>query len=323
MSKVPSVGVIDIKDIRENPVALRAVNKESEGYLGLVDSIRQVGMLNPISVRKQTHDVDGKVVTYFELIDGLHRFSAALDAGLKKVPANILDLNKTETIEAQIMANVHKIETRPVEYTKALQRIFVSNATLTLNDMAVKLAKSASWLSQRLNLLRLAPPIQKLVDEGQITVSNAVELAKLPQEEQLNYVDQAITMGVEEFVPMVQGRAKELKDAKRQGRSAKSVEYVPTARLRKMSELKSEFENPTVAQQLCAQLGISSASDGFVLGVAWAINLDPVTVDLRKADDFAKKAALEEAKNKRAVERAEKKAKDAAAATAKALVEIS
>lgn len=323
MSNLPSVAVIDIKDIRENPVALRAVSKESEAYLGLVDSIRQVGMLNPVSVRKQVQDVDGVVVTYYELIDGLHRYSAACDVGLKTLPVNIIDLDKTKTIEAQIMANAHTIETRPVEYTKALQRIFVSNPTLTLNGMAIKIAKSASWVSQRLNLLRLEPSIQKLVDSGQIAVSNAVELAKLPAEEQLNYIDQAVSMDVNEFVPMVQNRAKELREAKRQGRKAEPVTFVPVARLRKMSELKGELENSVLAAQLCAQCDVKTHAEAFLLGVAWAINLDPPTVALREADAAAKKAANEEGKKKRAADRAQKKAEEATAAAAKAMAEIS
>jgi len=322
MPDVTSVAVIALKDIRENPVALRAVNRESEEYLGLVDSIRRVGLLNPISVRKQVRVVDDITITYYELIDGLHRFSAAQDAGLIEVPVLIKELDNSETIEAQIMANVHKIETRPVEYTKALQRIFVSNPTLTLGQMATKIAKSPAWLSQRLNLLRLSAEVQALVDSGQITVSNAVELAKLPVEEQANYIDQAITMDVSEFVPMVQSRAKELRDAKRQGRSATPAVFVPGPRLRKMSELTTENTSPVVGPQLCARLGIDDAAAGFALGVAWAINLDPVTVEVRKADAAAKKAALDDAKRKRTAERAQKKADDAAAAAAKALAEV-
>lgn len=311
-AKTPDLRVISISEIRENPVALRAVNRDSESYIGLRDSVRDVGILNPINVRERTEDIDGQKVSYFEIIDGLHRYTCATDIGLQIIPAQVVSLSDAEILEAQIMANVHKIETRPVEYTKQLQRIFASNPTLTLSEMAAKVNKSPGWISQRLNLLKLEPTLQKAVDDGKITVSNACQLAKLPPEEQVNYADQAITMGAEEFVPLVQGRAKELRDAARQGREAKSSEFVPGPRLQKMSALKAEYDNPTVGPGLCKKLGVKRSSEGFAYGVAWALNLDPVSIEIRKAEAEAKKIAVDEAKAKRKAERAEQKAKDAA-----------
>jgi len=321
MSKNPDVRVISITDIRENPVALRTVNRESEEYIGLCDSIKGVGIINAINVREQSEDVDGKIIKFFELVDGLHRFSAACDVGLKQIPVSVVDFNDAQTLEAQIMANVHKVETRPVEYTKQLQRVFSGNPTLTLAEMAAKVAKSPAWISQRLSLLKLEKSVQTLVDAGEITVSNAVQLAKLPPEEQVNYIDQAISMGSDEFVPLVQARAKEIRDAARQGRSAEPAEFVPLARMQKMSVLKNEHETPTIGPELCAKHGIKNGPEGFALGIAFALSLDPTNVEIRKAEDDAKKVKLAEAKKQRAAERAQKKATDAARLAAKAAEE--
>lgn len=319
MGTTPDLRVISISEIRENPVALRAVNREDEDYIGLRDSIRDVGILSCISVRERSEDVDGQPVSFFEIVDGLHRYTAATDVGLQTIPVQVKSLSDTETLEAQIMANVHQIETRPVAYTKQLQRIFAANPTLTLADMSTKVRKTPTWISLRLGLLKLEKTLQAAVDDGKITVSNAVQLAKLPPDEQVNYVDQATSMGAEEFVPLVQGRVKELKDAAKQGRAAAApAEFVPVARLQKMSALKAEFDAPSVGPALCKKLGVNKGPVGFALGVAWALSSDPASLEVRKAEAAEKKVALEEAKAQRKADRAKQKAEDAAKLAAEA-----
>lgn len=315
VSVANSVPKIDITSIRENPVALRTVNREDEDFIGLCDSIRTVGILNPISVRIQSEEVDGKIIEYYELVDGLQRYSAAMDVGLKEIPVNILTMDDALVLEAQIIGNVHRIETRAVEYIKQLTRIFAGNPTLTLTDMAAKIAKSPAWISQRLNLLKLEKSIQTLVNDGKITVSNAVQLAKLPSEEQLNYIDQAMTMGSDEFVPLAQARAKEIRDAARKGREAAPAVFVPLPRCQKMTVLKAEHENPAIGPQLC-QKYCKKGEAGFALGVAWVLSLDPASVEIRTAQDVEKKARLADEKKKRAAERSKKKAEEAAKAAA-------
>jgi ParB/RepB/Spo0J family partition protein len=320
MTATLSVPTIPVSSIRENPVALRAVNKEDEKYIGLRDSIRDVGVLNPINVREQKDDVTGEI--YYELVDGLHRYSSACDVGITELPINIVDLNDSQTLEAQIMANVHRIETKPVQYTRQLQRMFAMNPTLTLTDMAAKLAKSPSWVGQRLNLLKLDGAVQDLVDGGKITVSNAVTLSKLPNEEQGNYVDQAMTLNADEFTPLVATRAKELADAKRQGRSKEPAVFVASPRLQKMSIIKDELESSVIGPELCSKNKLKKAAEGFALGVQWVLNMDPDSVAVRKAEDDARKQSVEDAKKQRAADRTKKKADEAAKLAAEAAEKI-
>jgi ParB family transcriptional regulator, chromosome partitioning protein len=96
---------IPISKIRENPVALRSVNRTTEEYTGLVDSIRRSGVLNPVLVR-EVQDPDTKDIVY-GLIDGLHRFTASQDAGQDTIPAQITSMEDAAVLEAQILANVH------------------------------------------------------------------------------------------------------------------------------------------------------------------------------------------------------------------------
>jgi len=314
------VKVVSLLSIRENPVALRGVNTESEEYVGLRDSIARLGVLSPLSVRRRTENVSGSEVEYYELVDGLHRYTAANDAGLQEVPVNIVSLDKAEVLEAQIMANIHKIETKAVEYTKQLQRIFALNPTMTISDMATRVAKSPSWVQQRLNLLKLEKSIQELVDADKITVANAVALSKLPPEEQLLYVDQAMTMNTDEFAPTIQTRAKELKDAAREGRASKPVEFVPVPKVRKTSELKDELNAGSIGPELCRQVGVKTPEEGFALAIAFVLSLDPISVTQQIAANEEKKRILEEAKKRRAAERAKKRADDAAKVAAELAV---
>lgn len=311
-----SVKEIPIIEIRENPVALRAVNLESEEFIGLRDSIAQNGIMNPISVREKMDEATSEI--YYELIDGLHRFTAAREAGLEIIPVNILDLEDTQALEAQVMANVHKVETRPVEYTRQLQRIFTANPTMTVNDMATRLCKSPAWVAQRLGLLKLEPSVQKLVDDGQINLPNAYALAKLPQEEQVKFIDQAMTMGTAEFVPTINARTKELRDAARQGRSAAPAAFQAVPHCRKMGEIKAELDHPTAGPQLCAQQDLEDAAAGFALGVAWVLSVDPASILTQKAKYDARQKELEDAKARRKADRAKKAAEDAAAKAAEA-----
>ena len=149
--------IIAMKDIRENPVALRSVNRESESFLGLVDSIKVQGFRGAITVRpRKEPDTD---VEYFELIDGLQRFNAAKDAGLEEIKCDVNDLNDDEVLEAQIMANIHKIETRPVEYSNQLRKILSRNPLMTEAQLGQRIGKSGTWISQRLGL-------EKIVNEN-------------------------------------------------------------------------------------------------------------------------------------------------------------
>lgn len=306
---------VPIAAIRENPVALRGVDREGDKYISLRDAVGRMGILNPISVREKTDTTDN--TKYFEICDGLHRYSTAKDLGLETLPVNVISFDDAQVLEAQVLGNLCRIDTKPVEYTKQLQRMFALNPTLTLADMAEKVCQSPAWVNQRLGLLKLDEGIQVLVDDGKINLSNAYALAKLPKDEQVNFVDAAMTMVPAEFVATVNKRAKELRDASRTGREATEAKFEPVAHLRKLGEIKSEFDAPTVASTVCAQFNAKSAVQCFAAGIAWVLSLDQDSVQVAKAKYDARAAKLADEKKKRDIERADKKATEAAAEAAK------
>jgi len=310
-----SLLMIPIEQIKENPVALRGVNRQSETFIGLVDSIKLRGVLNPITVRAKD---DGSGVITYELIDGLQRFSASCEAGIKSIPAQVMAMKDAEVLEAQLMANVHKIETRPVEYTKQLQRILASNPTMTINDLAMKLAKNPSWISQRLGLLKLDERIAVLVDDEKVNLSNAYALAKLPPDEQINFLDRAQTDSPEIFVPATLARVKEIREARRQGKEAKPEDFIPTAHLQRPKDIKSELENPNIIPALVKEAGVKDITGVVRTTLSWVLNLDSHSVENAKARWSEKKKSREVAIQKRKAERAADKASKAADEAAKA-----
>lgn len=306
---------IPLNKIRQNAVALRDVNRAHEDYLGLVDSIRKNGVLNSISVREIKDQSTGDVL--YGLIDGLHRFSASRDAGMDDIPAMVFDKTDGEVLEAQIIANAQRIETKPVEYSKQLVLILSANPLMTVTELAGKLSKSVSWLNDRLGLTKLDPKIGELVDRDEMNLMNAYALAKLPVEEQLNFLDRAQTMQPQEFVPTVQARIKQIKEDKRKGKDSQPEQFVPVAHVRKPGELKEELEQGVIGKTLITELKITSPEEGFKLGLQWALHLDPSSVEKAKQEDEARKKATKEAREKREKEAAEKKMKEAAATKAR------
>jgi ParB family chromosome partitioning protein len=309
------VAIIPIDKIRENQVALRDVNQESEKYLGLVDSIKEKGILNPILVREIRSPETGE--TLYGLIDGLHRWTAAKDAGLKNIPAQIRDMDQAEVEEAQIVANVHKIETKPVEYTKQLERLMARNPLMTVSELAKRLSKSNEWLYQRFNLLKLDEKVAALVDEGKIKLSNAYQLAKLPKEDQFHYVEKAMTMEPQQFTSTVTARNKEVREARRQGRAANPPQFEAVVHNRKWGEIKDEYNNKNVGPDLIKESGAKTAEEGWNLAIAWVVHMDPRSQKAQIEEHEAAKREKAEAKAKRDLERAEQRQREAQERAAK------
>jgi len=306
-----SLQVIELEKIRENPVALRAVNRQSEEYHGLVASIKEKGFLGAITVREKTEADSGN--KFYELVDGLHRFAASKDAGLTKINVDVVEMSDDAVMEAQIMANIHKVETRPIDYSKQLLRILNRNPMMTSSELANKLGKSPQWIDERLNLTKIAnEKIQNLINEGKIGLANAYALAKLPPEEMADFVDRAMTEVPDVFIPAVTQRVKEIREAKRKGEDAAPQEFQPVAFLQKLKDLKSELDAGAVADALIAQTGVKNAKDGFLLALRWVLHLDPKSIEAQKSKDDERKSQRDEQRKKKEAERAKKKADKAA-----------
>ena len=314
-------GKIPLSKIRENAEALRTtVEKDTEEYQQLVDSVKKRGILNPILVREIKDPATGDIL--YGLIDGLHRFNAAMDAGLTEIPAQIGSLEEGDLLEAQILANVHRIETKPVQYSKALLKILGANPLLTMTELAGRLSRSDTWLTERLGLTKLTKAIQEMVDNNTLGLTNAYALAKLPEDKQAELLQQAISKSPAEFVPMATTVQKEIAAAKREGRKAETDKFIPTARLQRLASIKDEAD---IANKLPDQSkvilaakanGVTTVEAAIAYALNWTLHMDPESI---KADENKWKAD-KEAKAAAAAKRAEEKAKKKSEAGAAAAV---
>lgn len=291
---------VAVKAIRENKDMLRGCNKQGEEYQGVLASVKQKGLLTPISVRDLG---DGT----FGLIDGLQRWNIAQDLGWEFIPAMIVSMADAEVLEAQIVANAQRVETKPVEYTKALLKLLAMNPTLTMNDLARRLGKSLSWLNERFHLLKLNKDLQDLVNDGKIVLANAYALSKVPTDFQEQFKEQALTQPTTEFVPAVQKFVREHREAARQGRATNPDQFVATPHLQKLKDITAELETGNIASVLIARVQPTSVKDAFLLGVQWAAHMDPLSQEASKIVYDKRKEEAEKAKKARADERAKKK----------------
>lgn len=303
---------IPVSLIRENKVLLRKVNRESEDYQNLVASVRDVGVLSAISVREIAPEEPNGPVLY-AVIDGAHRYNAAKDAGKDTIPAQVMSMDDAKVEEAQIIANVHKIETKPVEYTQALVRILERNPLMTEAELATLVHKSPAWIRERFSLLRLTADLQTLVDSGDIKLVSAYALAKLPEHEQEAFRDRAITVQPGEFTGLVNTRLKELRAAAREGRDPNSADaFVPTPSVRTRGDVLEE--QVSLANMSNLLKGAKTPEDGYRAAMAWVCQVDEASTAQARAKHEQRISERNANREKAEAERAAKRLEKATAA---------
>lgn len=300
--------MVDIKTVRINKVKLREVDRTSEEYLGLVTSIKLNGWGGAITARVMV-DSDTKE-NFYEVIDGLHRLTAARDAGCTEIGICIQDLSDEEVLVAQVLANVHKVETKIADYARQLKRIMGLNPLMTEAELAQKVGKSPTWIRKVLDLNDIEDEkIRQLINSGKIKLMNAYALAKLPVEEQAAWVDRAMTMKPNEFCPLADARAKEIKDAGRKGKAPGVAKFEPRSHARKLKEIQVASADRTFVQKIVAANKVTDPIEGFMLALNWAQHLDPASKQEQIANHERQKAKKEAEKESRKQEREVEKAK--------------
>lgn len=271
------LATIPISQIRESKAAVREVDQSTEKWAEFLSNIRAIGVIKPILVTEYA-DPDKPGETVYMLSDGLHRLTAAKAAGFTEIDAKIADLTEAKLLQTQMMLNLHVVTTKPVEFAKGVIRLLGLYPTWTMKDACNALNANVGWMNQRLSLLKLTEAYQKLVEEDKLPLVNAYALAKLPPEEQANFVDRAQTMPPDVFVQLANERAKQLKDDANKGKQASTETFIATPHGKKVAELKAEAESGLVAAALKTK-GVISDEESFKTGVAWAIHMDPISVE--------------------------------------------
>lgn len=314
---------LPLNEIRLGEVALREVDVKGPMYLQMVESIKNniasglPGIINPISVCP-VHNTETNE-KYFVVIDGAHRFTAATEAKMDKIPVHIIEASEGKVMAMQYQGNLIKVETKPAQYAKHIRRILVLDPALNITELAKRLGVSTSHISQRLSLGSLLDNIQKMVDDGKISLNNALALAKLPAEEQPEWLERAMQQDTATFCDAATARARAIREALRQGRKPGDEQFVAEPRLRKLADLKDELTTSTVGKSFVKtekELSIWNKA------IQWILQMDEETLNKKRAAFEAEKKQKEEAAAKRKEEMALKKQEAAKKEAEKAKAEI-
>lgn len=162
---------LHVSTIVPNPHQPRAHFDEA-ALASLTASVGELGVLQPILVRPAGED-------RYELIAGERRWRAAKRAGLQIIPAVVREVEEVVSLEQALVENLHRQDLNPLEEAGGYQQL-IEDFGLTHDDLARRVGKSRSAISNTLRLFQLPPSIQRLVAEGQLSAGHARALLATP-----------------------------------------------------------------------------------------------------------------------------------------------
>ncbi len=150
---------------------------DGEALEELAESIRQHGLIQPITVRK----IDSG---YYQIIAGERRWRAARAAGLTEIPVRIVEADDRRAMELALVENPQRADLNPIEEAKGY-RTLMREYGLTQEDTAAAVGKSRPAVANALRLLGLSDAAQQLVEEGKLSAGHARALLPIPDEQLL------------------------------------------------------------------------------------------------------------------------------------------
>ena len=138
----------------------------------LAESIRQHGIIQPLTVRKLSSG-------YYQIIAGERRWRAARLAGLTEIPAVIIEADDRKAMELAMIENLQREDLSPMEEAEGY-KLLVEDYGLTQEQAAQRVGKSRSAVANALRLLALSPALRQMVEEGRLSAGHARALLPLP-----------------------------------------------------------------------------------------------------------------------------------------------
>lgn len=180
---IGSIVELDIESIDINPFQPRT-NFNEETLLELASSIKELGVIQPITVRKLEFNK-------FQLVSGERRFRASKLIGLKTIPAYIRIANDQESLEMALVENIQRQDLDPIEIALSYQRL-IDEINLTQEQMSERVGKKRSTIANYLRLLKLDPIIQTGMRDGFISMGHGRAI--------INIEDQGIQLDIYEKI---------------------------------------------------------------------------------------------------------------------------
>ena len=136
---------------------------------GLVDSIRKVGLLQPIVVRMNTGG-------HFEIVSGCRRYTACRSLGWKKIRCIIIEVTEKEAFEISLVENLQRTSLEPLEEARAFKKYVLDIGWGGITELAARIGRSHSYIVKHMTLLDLPPDVISLISNQQLNASTAQEL---------------------------------------------------------------------------------------------------------------------------------------------------
>jgi ParB family chromosome partitioning protein len=165
-----AIAQIEINKIETNPFQPRTDFDES-ALSELADSIKNQGVIQPVTVRKMGYDK-------YQLISGERRLRASKLAGLKTIPVFIRVANDEQMLEMALIENIHRENLNAIEVAISYQRL-LEECKLTQDKLSEKVGKDRSTVANFLRLLKLPAEIQIAIRDGYITMGHARALVNI------------------------------------------------------------------------------------------------------------------------------------------------
>lgn len=165
---------VKISELRSNPYQPRQVFKK-ETLQELADSIKEHGVFQPIIIKKS--------IKGYEIIAGERRVKASQMAGLEEIPAIIRDFTDEEMMEIALLENLQRENLNPIEESRAYKKL-IETLNITQEELAKKLGKSRSYITNMIGLQTLPDSIQDLISDNKMSMGHARVLSKLENENQ-------------------------------------------------------------------------------------------------------------------------------------------
>ena len=202
--KIYSLRISQVEPNRDQP----RKQFDEDGLQELADSIKEFGIIQPLVVQKKGN--------LYEIIAGERRWRAARLAGLKEVPAVIKDLSPQQVVEVSLIENIQREDLNPLEEALAFQRL-IDEYHLKQDEIAERVSKSRTTITNSLRLLKLSKPVQEMLSEGKITTGHARALLAITDPEKQEEAARRIfdeQLSVREVEKMVRQLSKEPEEPK-------------------------------------------------------------------------------------------------------------
>jgi ParB family transcriptional regulator, chromosome partitioning protein len=201
---VGAVANIEISKIETNPFQPRT-HFETDALNELAGSIKEHGIIQPITVRKLGYDK-------YQLISGERRFRASQLAGLTSVPAYIRIANDQAMLEMALVENIQRENLDAIEVAISYKRL-IDECSLTQEQLSQKVSKQRSTITNYLRLLKLPVEIQLAIRNGDISMGHARALISIENEDkQLDIYNQIVLndLSVRDVEDLARGVKKEV-----------------------------------------------------------------------------------------------------------------